>query len=93
MADISKCCGERKISEKCYDGQTGPIYQEDGFIIDTRPSYPNRVEETECPEGTTSEINIIANTIGPGYPELFEGVSQTKSTSKNPVNISPRYRT
>ena len=47
---------------KCYDGHTGPIYQEDGFIIDTRSSYTNRVEVTGCLEGTTSEINVIAKT-------------------------------
>ena len=50
------------IIEKCYDGHTGPIYQEDHFIIDTRPSYTNTVEVTGCPEGTTSEINVIAKT-------------------------------
>ena len=32
------------------------------FIIDTRPSYTNRVEVTGCPEGTISEINVIAKT-------------------------------
>ena len=26
--------------------------------------------------------------MGPGYPEVLEGASQTESSSKNPVNIS-----
>ena len=76
------------ISEKSYDRQTGPVYQDDGFTIDTRPSYPSRPEQTECPEGTTSESNVIAQTMGPGYPEVLEGASEAEGSSKNPVNIS-----
>ena len=26
--------------------------------------------------------------MGPGYPEVLEGPSQTETSSKNPVNIS-----
>ena len=76
------------ISVKSEDAQRGPVYEEDGFIIDTRHSRPNRVEDTACPEGTTSEIIVIAKTMGLGYPEVLEGASQTETSSKDPVNIS-----
>ena len=59
------------ISLKSEDAQRGPVYEEGGFIIDTRPSRPNRVEDIACPEGTTSEIIVIAKTMGLGYPEVL----------------------
>ena len=83
-----KCFSVHMISKVCNDDRRGLVYQEGGFIIDTRLSYPKRVEETECPEGTTSEINVIAKTMGPGYPKVLEGASQTETSSKTPVNIS-----
>ena len=70
------------ISVKSGDAQRGPVYEEDGFIIDTRRSHPNRVEDT------ASEIIVIAKTMGLGYPEVLEGASQTETSSKDPVNIS-----
>ena len=54
------------VSETCYSGQTGPVYQEDGFKIQTRPQYPNRVEGTEQLEATNSAINVVAKSMGPG---------------------------
>lgn len=61
-----KCVSIHMVSETCYSGQTGPVYQEDGFKIQTRPQYPNRVEGTEQLEATNSAINVVAKSMGPG---------------------------
>ena len=62
--------------------------QEDGFKIETRPQYPNRVEGTEQLKATNSAINVVAKSMGPGYTEVIQGASQMEGSSKSPVNTS-----
>ena len=58
------------LGEKCYDNQTGSVCQEDGWTIDTRPQYPDRVERNEQFETNNAANKVVAESMSPGYPEV-----------------------
>ena len=70
------------LSKKCYGGQTGSLYQEGGLTIDTRPQYPNKVG------GNIAANRVVAESMGPGYPDIVRGTPQMESSSRNPVVTS-----
>ena len=66
--------------------QKNPVYQEDGYTIDTRPAYPDWIDENKGREDNTLKNNVITKTLGAGFPEVFGGASQIESSSKDSVN-------
>ena len=62
-----------------------PVYQEDGYTIDTRPAYPDRIDENKDSEYILKS-NVITKTVGTGYPESLGKASQIESSSQDSVN-------
>ena len=83
-----KCGSVHMLNERCYGGQTDSVYQESGLTIDTRPQYPDRVEGNKQLEANYATNNVVAESMGPGYPEVVRGAPQMESSSRNPVITS-----
>ena len=71
------------ISDTCYNDQRGPVYQEDGYTIETRPAFPYKEERNEQLEKVNLASNVLTKSTGAGYPEVIQGASQMKAPLKN----------
>ena len=80
-----KCFSVHLLMDKCVDVQKYPVYQEDGYTIDTRPAYPDRIDENKDSEYILKS-NVITKTVGTGYPESLGKASQIESSSQDSVN-------
>ena len=76
------------ISKTCYNDQRGPVYQEDGYTIESRPGFPYREERNEQLEKANSASNVLTKSMGAGYPEVIQGISQMEGPSKNSEDTS-----
>ena len=81
-----KCFSIHLLMDKCVDFQKNPVYQEDGYTIDTRPAYPDRIDENKGREDNTLKKDVITKTMSAGFPEVLGGASQIESSSKDSIN-------
>ena len=80
-----KCGSVHMLGKKCYDNQTGSVCHEGGWTIDTRPQYPDRVERNEQFETNNAANKVVAESMGPGYPEVVRGTPQIERSSRNSI--------